>query len=358
MAAVRPVVGTRLASILTEMDTGFSRSGFARRARSGTKVATAAGIPRSAQRYEITERAILWLFIIGLAWVPLYYGSNDLIAWGINAVLFPALAAVYEFSLLIRQKSHPVGIRHLALPAALFAAVVAWIWLQTVTWVWSPLISPVWRMAGDALAQPLAGSISVNRDLTILALLRLITAASTFWLAVQLCRNGARARLLIQSIAVIACVYAAYGLAIFAAQTGRLPWLEMPSSSSGSLSSTFINHNSFATYAGLGFVAIAGLIFQLYRHEVNGMAGWRRLQLASLIEITGQNGAAPVAGGFVILAALLLTGSRGGVIAAGLGLCVLIVLTHGHSTGRARVQCDAVRIRRHGGGWHRRARRL
>ena len=194
-------------------------------------------------------------------------------------------------------------------------------------------------MAGDALAQPIAASISVNRDMTVLALVRLITAASAFWVAVQLCRNGARAQFLIQSIAVIACVYSVYGLVVFAAETGRLPWLEMPSSSSGSLSSTFINHNSFATYAGLGLVAIAGLTFQLYRHEVNGMAGWRRLQLASLIEITGKSGAAPLAGGFVILAALLLTGSRGGVIAAGLGLCVLALLTHGQGTARTKVQC-------------------
>ena len=221
---------------------------------------------------------------------------------------------------------------------------------------WPPLIHPIWRMAGDALAQPIAASISVNRDLTVLALVRLITAASTFWVAVQLCRNGARAQFLIQSIAVIACVYSVYGLVVFAAETGRLPWLEMPSSSSGSLSSTFINHNSFATYAGLGLVAIAGLTFQLYRHEVNGMAGWRRLQLASLIEITGKSGAAPLAGGFVTLAALLLTGSRGGVIAAG----------HGANQGAMRLDCllarsgdgDAVRLRRRSGGRPRRPRHL
>src|SRR6266446_5234679 len=320
------------------MDTDLSRSGYARLAESDTDLTSAIRASTLVRRADVTEQAILWLFVIALAWVPLYYGSNDLTAWGINAVLFPGLAAVYEVSLLIRRKSHPIGIRHLALPAALFTAVVLWIWLQTLTWVWPSLIDPIWRMAGDALAQPIAGSISVNRDLTVLALVRLITAASTFWVAVQLCRNGARARFLIQAIAVIACFYALYGLVAFAAETGRLPWLEMPSGSGGSLSSTFINHNSFATYAGLGLVAIAGLIFQLYRHEVNGMAGWRRLQLASLIEITGKNGAAPLAGAFVILVALLLTGSRGGAIAAGLGLCVLIVLTHGHGMGRAKVR--------------------
>ena len=35
----------------------------------------------------------------------------------------------------------------------------------------------------------MAGSISVDRDLTSIALLRLLTAASTFWLALQLSRD-------------------------------------------------------------------------------------------------------------------------------------------------------------------------
>ena len=197
---------TPLASRISAMDTDLSRSGYARLAGSDIDLASAPGASVSVRRDEITEQAILWLFVIGLAWVPLYYGSNDLVAWGINAVLFPGLATVYEISLLIRRKSHPIGIRHLAWPAALFTVVVLWIWLQTLTRIWPPLIDPIWGMAGDALAQPIAPSISVNRDMTVLALVRLITAASTFWVAVQLCRNGARAQFLIQSIAVIACV--------------------------------------------------------------------------------------------------------------------------------------------------------
>src|SRR2546423_15466838 len=42
------------------------------------------------------ERVIFWLFVAALAWTPFWYGSNDLVAWGINAVLFPGLAARFE----------------------------------------------------------------------------------------------------------------------------------------------------------------------------------------------------------------------------------------------------------------------
>src|SRR5215469_8501772 len=159
-----------------------------------------------------TERALLWGFIAGLAWCPFWFGGSVLLAWGINAVLFPGLVVIYELSLLIRRKPHAVAVEQIKLPAALFTAVVLWILIQNGTWTpdWSH--HPIWQMATDALDKPIAGSISVDRELTSLGLLRLITAASVFWLAMQLCRDTSRANLLLGSIAAITGAYAAYGL--------------------------------------------------------------------------------------------------------------------------------------------------
>jgi O-antigen ligase len=112
----------------------------------------------------------------------------------------------------------------------------------------------------------------------------------------------------------------AYGLV----KTGQLFWLDIPSDGAR-VTSTFVNHNSFATFAGMALVAITGLVVNLYRQEVIAGGNWR-LWLASLIETTGRRGAALLGAGFVILAALLLTGSRGGAISTGLGLLVLGVL--------------------------------
>jgi hypothetical protein len=259
-----------------------------------------------------------------LAWVPFWYGSNDLVAWGINAVLFPGLALFYEVLLLVRGKSHPVGIKTIALPAAFFGAVVLWIVLQTMSWTPDALVHPIWAMAGEALERPLTGSISVNRDLTFLALIKLITAASTFWLALEFCRNARRARLLIAAVAAIGSLYAGYGLLQFALKTGHMPWLESQSSG-GTLTSTFGNHNSFATYAGIATMAVCGLVLRQYRHELSGSAG--RLTIAALVETTGRSGAALLAGAFLLLTTVLVTGSRAGVIATMLGLIVLGGLT-------------------------------
>ena len=77
----------------------------------------------------------------------------------------------------------------------------------------------------------------------------------------------------------------------------------------------------------MGFVAICGLILRLYRHEFTTVGGSIRFRIATFIEVTGQKGAALLAGAFVILVALLLSGSRGGIASTALGLFVLGALT-------------------------------
>jgi O-antigen ligase len=274
----------------------------------------------------VIERVLLWAFIAGLAWCPFWFGSNGLLAWGINAFLFPGLVAIYELSLLIRGKRHPVAIKRIKIPAALFTAVVLWILIQNATWTPDWLHHPIWQMTADELDRTIDGSISVNRELTSLALLRLITAASVFWIALQLCRDASRGNLLLLSIAAIVCAYSAYGIFAFGMTPGRVLWFKSLYSNAG-VTSTFINRNSFAAYAGIGFVTICGLILRLYRNEFAAVAGSIRFRIATFIEVTGQKGTALLGTAFVILVALLLTGSRGGIGSTALGLFVLVALT-------------------------------
>ena len=201
-----------------------------------------------------------------------------------------------------------------------------WIGLQNATWTPSFLHHPIWGMAADALDRPVAGSISVNRDLTTLALIRLVTAASVFWIAVQLCRDASRAICLLYCIAIIGVIYAGYGLISRALTPGYVLWIKT-SAQHGYGSSTFINRNSFAAYAGMGLVVIGGLILRFYRHEFKSVGGSVRFRIATFIEVTGQKAAALLGCGFVILVGLLLTQSRGGTLATGLGLFVLGALT-------------------------------
>jgi O-antigen ligase len=203
---------------------------------------------------------------------------------------------------------------------------VLWILVQNATWIPDWLHHPIWQMAADALQRPIEGSISVNREQTSLALLRLITAASVFWIAIQLCRDAARADLLLWSIAAITCAYAAYGIFAFGWMPGRILWFENPFTSRY-VTSTFINPNPFSAYAGMGFIVICGLILKLYRREFTAVGGSIQFRIAAFIEVTGQKGITLIGGAFVILVALLLSGSRGGIASTAFGLFVLGALT-------------------------------
>jgi O-antigen ligase len=277
---------------------------------------------------EATEFVIFWIFIAGLAWVPLLYGSNVLVAWGINALLFPGLAVAYEVSVVARGKSHPMALGEIWIPASLFAAVVVWILIQNVTWAPSSWQHPIWAMTADALHRPVAGSISVNRDLTTLALVRLITAASVFWVAFQLCRDTARAFYFINAIAVIACGYALYGLLSFALTYSPIAWFGQ-TSIRGFVTSSFYNRSHYATYAGIGLVAIVGAILRFYRDEIALIGGTLRHKIDAAIDATVRRGAILGGGAFLVLAALLMTVSRGGILATALGLGVLFMLWFG-----------------------------
>jgi O-antigen ligase len=290
----------------------------------------AARRPFAVRRTGFVETLIFRLFVGGLAWVPFWHGSNEPIAWGINAVLFPGLALLYEAGLMMRGKPHPVGLRHIRLPAALFLLLVLWIGLQGVAGLFPQAANPVWEMAGEASGARLAESISVNRDLTAAALVRLITGAGVFWLALQLCRDVSRALALVKAIALIGAAYAAYGL--IAAKTGWLRLPDMPRG--GTVSSTFINPDSYAAFAGIGLIATTGMFFRLCRRHGADAFATLRQQLAALVETIGHDGAPVLAGGFTVLAALLLTGSRGAIAATGLAIIVFVLLARRGGAGR------------------------
>jgi O-antigen ligase len=183
---------------------------------------------------------------------------------------------------------------------------------------------PIWQLASEILGRPVSGSISVDRSLTAIALLRLITAASVFWLALQLSRDATRARWLLWSVVAIGAVYAIVGIfALGFMPNGRVFAGLTPVTV---VTSTFVNQNHYATFVGIGFTSAIGLTLRLYRRRLGRTGHLLRLKIAALIDTTGGQGALPLALTFVILTGLLLSGSRGGIIATGLGFLALLAL--------------------------------
>jgi len=73
---------------------------------------------------------------------------------------------------------------------------------------------------------------------------------------------------------------------------------------------------------------------RIYRQQLNQTGRHWGLKIASMIETTGGKAAVQLALGFVILAALMFTGSRGGIVATALGVFGLFVLNVGRTKSR------------------------
>lgn len=272
---------------------------------------------------SLASQFILWAFVLALAWLPFWFGSNSLDAWALNAALFPALAAAYHVRLAVLGQSLPVSLRLLWLPVLLLSVLVVWIIVQCVPWTPETWHHPLWTMVGEAFGGALRGAISVNPDATALAVIRLLTATTVFWLAVQLGHDRASARFCLYSLATIGAMYAAYGLIARILFPDMILWFEKLHYKDA-VTSTFINRNSFATYAGLTWIVTAALFMREIEKAGQGRTWKDRLE--TFITGTLGNGLWLLLGSLVIILALLLTGSRAGITASLAGLLSLLAV--------------------------------
>ncbi len=293
---------------------------------------------------EPVETAFFGAFIAGLAWAPFWLGGDRMLAWGVNGILFPVLAVLYELSLALRGRRHPFSIKGVLGPFLLFFAAVFWAAAQATSEVSALFSHPLWGMTAEVLQQPVKASISLNRGETGIALIRLLTTASVFWLSLELCRERERVFLLLWWVVAIVAAYSAYGLVSVAVFSGGMPFFPdvppMPI-----VRSAFVGRNNFATYAGMGLIVNIALIFRLYRDAMPEDGGdLTAYRLSRFLEVTGEKGLFLLGSAIAILVALLGSASRGGILATGLGIFVLysMIFSRRRRAGKERLETVAL----------------
>jgi O-antigen ligase len=301
----------------------IASSPAAARAPTGASALAARAAPR---RGFAVEDALLIALVAGLAWAPFWLGGVQLLPWGVNAVLFPALALAYEAFLLIGGRPHAFAARRIAVPIALFLLVVVWIFAQNSPLASAALAHPIWAMAADALGTTLPATISVDPPAAMRALMRLLTGASVFWLSLQLCRDSRRALTLLTAVAAIVAAYSVYGIVLAAGFSSAIPFFDV-APAFDVVRATFVNRNSFATFAGLGLIVLVALTLRLYRHAVPDASGLAAFRLSKFIAATGRKGGLTLGAGLIVLVALLATASRGGLLSTAVGLFAALALT-------------------------------
>ncbi|MEP9376367.1 O-antigen ligase family protein [Aquabacter sp. CN5-332] len=292
----------------------------------GRQARPARAAERSAERRADAslEDGLFLLLLAELAFAPFWFGGNRPFAWMVNAVVWSGLILAYEAALTFKRRPYPVPPARLAPVLALMACVLAWILAQCSPLMPVGMHNPLWPLAAGALDMPVGGAISIDPDTTKLALLTLLPPAAAFWLALQLGRESRRARLAVLGFAGISAAYAAYAIFSLGWFPTRLLWVRKEyylDSATG----TFVNRNSYATYAGMGLLASLSALSSMIARIHDSAYSWKRwisLLLTRSAIVPGLLLCAVMLNGM----ALMLTGSRAGIASSLLGVIVYYLL--------------------------------
>lgn len=256
--------------------------------------------------------------ILVLALAPLPLGS---ITWLGSSILALASASVLLFAVIVEsiEKTPAAATAPLSVPLLLAAIVVVWAIVQSV-----PIgvgDRAFWDVTAQITADPVDPSISVDRAQSINRLLHLLSYGAIFLVAWRVARQPGGAAIVVRAVALIGVAYALYGLIIYFTGNRSILWFAKWAYK-GSLTSTFVNRNSFATFAGLCLIANLGLMLQHFIRRIDARS-WRTI-LQSSIETVVWHGGWTAICLVIIGSALLLTHSRGGAIATVLGTAAFV----------------------------------
>ncbi len=255
-----------------------------------------------------------------VALVPLPLGAARPLAWNILELCVGLLAAL---ALLIPAGAFPTSAyRNLLFPALLFSTVVGFAFLQANVLLSMEWQNALWDQAAYVLGRDVRGSIAVDRFAAFSYLGRLICYCGVFYLALVTGRRAAHAKASVRLVSISGSIYAIYALFIYWSGNRTVLWYPKWAYPDD-LTGTFVNRNSFATYLGLCTLASFCIVLHSFaRIEFRG--DWRKRVAASIEFFTSHIGDVLLL--FISATALILTHSRGGLIATISGLAGLMVI--------------------------------
>ena len=264
-----------------------------------------------------------YLFLGTMLLAPLPFASNRPWSWS----LLSALIGIYLI-LEIITSSHDWDEQKLFLKRmlpgfVLWIGVALWAFLQTVPWMPDGWAHPLWTDAADILDSHVVRTISIDPQATLEALTRFLSYGAVFWISASYCRKYEQAEIVLKAFVFSSIAYAVYGLIIFFSGTEMILWFDKWAYR-GNLTSTFVNRNSYATFAGIGIIASTAYAFHIISSNLRSYLNAREL-IRSFIEAVYRKAWVPFLGGVIIATALLLTHSRGGFLSTSVAFLVLLI---------------------------------
>ncbi len=257
------------------------------------------------------------LLLTVLAAAPLPFASVHPWSWALWAAVTGALLGAWTLGVATGE-TEPFLPKPALILVGCFVVAELWGLFQAASFSPAAWHHPLWNEAAAALGRPLPGAIALDPGKALDGVLRQCLYGGIFWLSLQYGRSPRGAKLIIRTLAISSAVYAAYGLLAYFSGTKTILWYAKDAYPDD-LSSTFINKNNYATYAGLGWLCILALLYRGWSQAIKDSSS-RRDAVHSAILYLEQGGWWLLGALFLLLGGLLYSHSRGGFAATVIGV--------------------------------------
>ncbi|NOJ43688.1 O-antigen ligase family protein [Bradyrhizobium sp. WSM 1791] len=266
-----------------------------------------------------TVRSIqLWLTISALTLAPLFFGSVDPL-WVVIWSVVLSISTLCGLVIPVAIGQNRIILIFLAVCCA-YALVAI---VQVVPNLIGPLADPIWQRASGLLNLDLAARISSRAEISPAVVGHFLLLVTSFLSGMFVGTSRRSSDIVMEFARYSILLYAIYGLAALTFTPNMVLWAPKLAYF-GFLTTTFVNHNTAATLVGAGtilWLCSAYLSFQ----SLNS-SSIRLLLLIPSNEKLAFKLMFRSAAGLTCFFAVLLTGSRGGLICTCVGLLVAIGL--------------------------------
>lgn len=263
-------------------------------------------------------------FLYAILLAPIPFGANRAWAWSLYAILLALFGLTICISVFLGRTDIRISIKNITYPFYLVCIPVAWGLFQLSNFAPDSWTHPFWQLAGEQLPEAIEARISLAPQETGTALVKLVSYLLVFFISLQFNRDSQHAELTFKSLAYAGLIYAVYGLVIYLGHYDTVLWFDKWVYRE-SVTSTFINRNSYATYAGLTLLAGFPLLFEKFQSGFQyGVKNHYGRQY--FFENTLVRGWPPLLLIITITTALFLSLSRGGCLSTALAVFTLFVI--------------------------------
>ena len=263
-------------------------------------------------------------FLYTILLAPIPFGTNRPWAWCLYAILLSLIGLITCIGILLNRTEMRISIQPVKYPLYLIYIPVAWGALQLSNFSPDSWTHPFWQLASEQLPESVKSHISLTPQETATALMKFGSYLLVFFISLQFNRNSEHAAFTFKSIAYAGLIYATYGLVIYLGQYNTLLWFDAWAPM-GSVTSTFVNRNSYATYAGLTLLTSFPLLFEKiessFQYGVNSHYGRQYFFEQILVR-----GWFPLLLIIIISTALFLSQSRGGFLSTALAVLMFFII--------------------------------